>query len=127
MKKTAMPRLFVRGRISFISIMCMIFSFGTRADSTNMDDLVVTIAKGTYTYYEVFKLIEKQVNLRFIYCHTAVDDTRRITTGFDRQPLKIVLGSLFGKKIDFRIRGKAIILSPTTDMDNRKTMQKNSV
>lgn len=102
---------FQTGR-SFLLMLFLCLVVNTKAQQKNSN--TINIPPGTYSYYEVFKQIEKQSGLRFVYNDVVIDDRKKTTTGFANKPLKEVLESLFSKnKIDFLIKGKAIILSPT--------------
>ncbi|MCF6401240.1 SusC/RagA family TonB-linked outer membrane protein [Chitinophaga filiformis] len=94
----------------------------------------VTVVGNDVTLETVFKQIEKQTGLRFMYAVDAVDVKERVTVAFDKVMLDDVLESLLGKKgvewvyreetISLKTRGKnggseAMIADPTSSISGR--------
>ncbi len=70
----------------------------------------VTIRSGNYSYEELFKQISNQTGVVFSY--TAFDDKQRASVKFDKQPLRIVLNTLFDNgNCTWKLKGKYVIVN----------------
>ncbi len=70
----------------------------------------VTVRSGTYSYEELFKQISNQTGVVFSY--TGFDDKQRMSVKFDKQPLRIVLNTLFDNgNCTCKLKGKYLIVN----------------
>jgi hypothetical protein len=70
----------------------------------------VNIRSGTYVYEELFKLISNQTGVVFSY--TGFDDKQRISLKIDKQPLRIVLNTIFDNgNCTWKLKGKYVIVN----------------
>jgi hypothetical protein len=70
----------------------------------------VTIRSGNYAYEDLFRQISNQTGVVFSY--TGFDDQQRISAKFDKQPLRIVLNSLFNTgNFTYKLKGKYVIVN----------------
>ncbi len=64
---------------------------------------------------QVFNLIEKQTDLKFIYISNALYQNTKVDLNVNNQPLETVLKTLKQKSpIDFKITDNGILVKPTT-------------
>ncbi|WP_341903830.1 hypothetical protein [Fluviicola taffensis] len=97
--------------IRFLSIvsLCCFAVFQSNAQTPYLEKDVI-IRSGTYAYEELFKLISNQTGVVFSY--TGFDDKQRISVKFDRQPLRIVLNTLFNNgNCTWKLKGKYVIVN----------------
>lgn len=70
----------------------------------------VSIRQGTYAYEELFRQISGQTGV--VFSHTGLDAKQRISVKFDKQPLRIVLNSLFSiGNFTYKLKGKYVIVN----------------
>nr|WP_294860079.1 hypothetical protein [uncultured Fluviicola sp.] len=70
----------------------------------------VTVRSGTYSFEELFKQISIQTGVVFSY--TGFDDKQRIAVRFEKQPLRIVLNTLFDNgNCTCKLKGKYVIVN----------------
>lgn len=70
----------------------------------------VTIRTGNYSYEELFRQISSQTGV--VFSHTGFDDKQRISVKFDKQPLRIVLNTLFEDgTCTCKLKGKYLIIN----------------
>ena len=99
-------------RFLFTGILCSLALFSLNAQ-TPYTERPVTIRSGTYAYEELFKQISNQTGVVFSY--TAFNDKLRISVKFDKQPLRVVLNTLFEQgTCSWKLKGKYIILNCKT-------------
>lgn len=73
----------------------------------------VTIRSGNYSYEELFKQLSGQTGVVFSY--TSFDDKQRTTVKFNKQPLRIVLNTLFNDgNCTYKMKGKYVIINCKT-------------
>lgn len=70
----------------------------------------VTIRSGNYAYEDLFRQISNQTGVVFSY--TGFDDQQRVSAKFDKQPLRMVLNSLFNTgNFTYKLKGKYVIIN----------------
>ncbi|WP_186280029.1 hypothetical protein [Fluviicola chungangensis] len=85
-------------------------AFSSLNAQTPYMEKTVTIRSGTYTYEELFKQISNQTGVVFSY--TGFDDNLHISVKFDKQPLRVVLNTLFDQgNCSWKLKGKYVILN----------------
>lgn len=97
--------------IRFLSVafLCCITAFHSGAQTPYLEK-DVTIRSGTYAYEDLFRLISNQTGVVFSY--TGFDDQQRVSARFDKQPLRIVLNTLFSNgNFTYKLKGKYLILT----------------
>lgn len=102
--------------IRFFSIvfLCCITTFHSNAQTPYLEK-GVTIRQGNYTYEELFRQISNQTGVVFSY--TGFDDKQRTSVKFDKQPLRIVLNTLFDPdsyrdgSCSWKLKGKYVIVN----------------
>ncbi len=90
----------------------------------------VTIRSGTYLYEELFRQISNQTGVVFSY--TGFDDKQRASVKFDKQPLRIVLNTLFdNENYSWKLKGKYVIVNgkpvPKPKPDNAAADKSNVI
>ena len=113
---------------SAISICCMA-AFHSNAQTPYLEK-EVSIRSGTYLYEELFRQISNQTGVVFSY--TGFDNKQRISVKFDKQPLRIVLNTLFDRDgyCSYKLKGKYVIINcksvpkpkPDTPSANKSTV-----
>lgn len=96
-----------------MSVFILYFSFaanaGTGTDQTGKQK--VTVIARDIALGKVFKQIEKQTGLRFMYANEIVDVNEKVSVEFEKVALDDVLGELIGKKgVEWFYRDEAISL-----------------
>lgn len=97
--------------IRFLGILflCCVTVFRSNAQTPYLEK-DVTIRSGTYVYEDLFRQISNQTGVVFSY--TGFDDQQRVSVKFDRQPLRIVLNTLFGNgSFTYKLKGKYVIVN----------------
>lgn len=96
-------------RFFCIISLCCIAAFHSNAQTPYLEK-EVTIRSGSYSYEELFKQISGQTGVVFSY--TGFDDKQRAAVKFDKQPLRIVLNTLFNSgNCSYKLKGKYIIIN----------------
>lgn len=99
--------------LSLISL-CCIAAFHSSAQTPYLEK-EVSVRSGTYSYEELFKQISNQTGVVFSY--TGFDSKQRISVKFEKQPLRIVLNTLFDSdshrngNCSYKLKGKYIIVN----------------
>ena len=94
--------------------LCCIAVFHSNAQTPYMEK-EVSVRSGTYSYEELFRQISNQTGVVFSY--TGFDSKQRISVKFDKQPLRIVLNTLFDHEgsrngtCSYKLKGKYIIVN----------------
>jgi hypothetical protein len=94
--------------------LCCIAVFHSNAQTPYLEK-EVSVRSGTYSYEELFKQISNQTGVVFSY--TGFDSKQRISVKFDKQPLRIVLNTLFDPdsyrngNCSYKLKGKYIIVN----------------
>lgn len=97
--------------IRFLSVafLCCITAFHSGAQTPYLEK-DVTIRSGTYAYEDLFRIISNQTGVVFSY--TGFDDQQRVSARFDKQPLRIVLNTLFSNgSFSYKLKGKYVIVN----------------
>ncbi len=97
--------------IRFLGILflCCTVVFRSNAQTPYLEK-DVTIRSGNYTYEELFRQISNQTGVVFSY--TGFDDQQRVSARFDKQPLRIVLNTLFNNgRFSYKLKGKYVIVN----------------
>lgn len=90
--------------------LCCIGFFHSNAQTPYLEK-AVTIRSGNYSYDELFKQISNQTGVVFSY--TGFDSKQRTSVKFDKQPLRIVLSTLFDpdENCTCKLKGKYVIVN----------------
>lgn len=117
--------------IRFLSavFLCCVAIFHSNAQTPYLEK-DVTIRSGTYAYEDLFRQISNQTGVVFSY--TGFDDQQRVSVKFDKQPLRIVLNSLFNTgNFTYKLKGKYVIVNtkpaPKPKSDNSSSSNSNLV
>lgn len=117
--------------IRFLSVafLCCITAFHSGAQTPYLEK-DVTIRSGTYAYEDLFRMISNQTGVVFSY--TGFDDQQRVSARFDKQPLRIVLNTLFSNgSFSYKLKGKYVIVNakpaPKPKSDNASANSSNLV
>jgi hypothetical protein len=90
-----------------VFLCCIVFTSNAQ---TPYLEKSVTIRSGMYAYEDLFKQISSQTGVVFSY--TGFDDKQRVSAKFDKQPLRIVLNTLFDNgSCGFKLKGKYVIIT----------------
>lgn len=101
-------------RFFSIALLCFLAVFHSNAQTPYLEKSV-TVRSGTYSYDELFKQISNQTGVVFSY--TGFDDKQRIAIKFDKQPLRMVLNTLFDPdgnrdgNCSWKLKGKYVIVN----------------
>jgi hypothetical protein len=109
-------------------LLCCI-AFNSKAQTPYLEKSV-TIRSGMYAYEDLFKQISSQTGVVFSY--TGFDDKQRVSAKFDKQPLRIVLNTLFDNgACGFKLKGKYVIITcksqPKPKADNASASKSNVI
>lgn len=94
--------------------LCCIAVFHSHAQTPYLEK-EVSVRSGTYLYEELFRQISAQTGVVFSY--TGFDSKQRIFVKFNKQPLRIVLNTLFDSdshrngNCSYKLKGKYIIVN----------------
>lgn len=95
--------------LSLIMLTCIHVPY--RSKSQIEANKTISITPGIYTYREVFREIERQTKMYFVYTDLVLNDTMKTFASFHDVPLYPVLEFLLHpKSIGFTTRRKAIVL-----------------
>ena len=97
--------------VRFMSVFLLWFSFSAFSEIDQTGKQKVTVIAKNETLESVFKQIEKQTGLRFMYATDAVDLKERVNVEFEKVALDEVLGVVFiQKRIEWGYRDGVIML-----------------
>lgn len=100
-----------------------VFIFCLHAESTNSQNIKVTINTSNATLENVLNDIEKQTDYLFIY-NKLVDVNRKVSVHLNKKPLKEALHDLFeGTDVNYSVDGTYIVLSASQNTPDNSAMQ----
>jgi hypothetical protein len=110
-----------------VFLCCIVFNLNAQTPYLEKN---VTIRSGMYSYEDLFKQISSQTGVVFSY--TGFDDKQRVSAKFDKQPLRIVLNTLFDNgACGFKLKGKYVIITcksaPKPKADNASASKSNVI
>src|SRR4029079_15360688 len=98
------PHLFL------IILLCLLGADGfAQTDKSSLDKTVTLIVTNEKTDI-VLNQLSKQTGVVFSYSPDVFDISKTITANFVKKPLREVLNQIFDGKVDYKIKGKYLIL-----------------
>lgn len=99
------------GRKACLSLLLLTFMHIPLRSKSQNGSKLISISPGIYSYREIFRKIERQANIYFVYSDVVINDTIKTFASSNNLPLETALKLLFQSKcIGFIFRNKAIVL-----------------
>ena len=109
-------------KITFLFLFVLIFCL--HAETTNSQNIRVTIKRSNVELRDVLNNIEEQTDYLFVY-DKYVDVNHKVSVNSDKRPLEEVLGELFAKTdIKYAVDGTYIVLSSKDKIVEKTQIQK---
>lgn len=130
MKKTLLSRvamLAVFKKVAFFILLTFISTLN--AANGNFQQSKISLDVSDTTIFEVFSIIEKEANYRFVYSVNDVDVNKKVSIKVTNVDIESFLTSLLpSKHLTFDVRGNQVIIKSKTKKSTKKTTSsQNSV
>jgi hypothetical protein len=98
-------------RILVIIVMIFVHHEVSSQNKPSYLDSKITIGFSSERTDVALKKIAQEAGFNFSYKSSLIDESRRITVSFENVSVREILDQLFEKKIQYKVRGKYIILT----------------